>query len=112
MAELTVEELARCVEILESIVADRTRIASAPEELRVALMIAAGRVSRPSRLELTKKAKAIRKIKREQARALDRAVRAAAGIRVARRDAVYSAPDRREGVCVGSLKKPRCCYVC
>ncbi len=109
---MNADEAKRCVELLEAAVADRSRLAALPDDLRVALMTAAGRLSRPTRLELAKKAKAVRKVKRARSRAADREVRAASGIRQVRRASVYEAPGRAHAEAVGTLNKPRGCYVC
>ena len=117
MPAFTPEDIQRCLEVLESIVEDRTRLRDIPDELRRPFMIAAGRVSRPNRDESRKAAKAFRRISRKESQAHDRAVRASTDIRVARAAEVFSAPapllltggaptDR------GELSKARACYVC
>jgi NAD(P)-dependent dehydrogenase (short-subunit alcohol dehydrogenase family) len=124
----TVEELGRCVEILEAFVADRVRLSEVPEEIRLALIRAAGRVSRPMRCEQVRAAKAFRRIERKEAREADRETRAATEIRTSRRATVFTAPPRLvagnasdaaapgatdgEPVSPRELTKPRNCYVC
>ena len=123
----TLEELGRCVEILEAFVADRVRLSEVPEEIRLALIRAAGRVSRPMRFEQVRAAKAFRRIERREQREADRETRAATEIRAARRAAVFTAPPRLvgataanadgaspapEGAEVRELTKARNCYVC
>ena len=111
----TADELRRCRELLEKLAEDRALLATLPEDERVALMIAAGRFSRPTRLELTAKNKTIRKVRRRLLEAQDRAVRTQAEIRIAREAPVFTAPpeipeaDRLPGP---ELSKPRACYVC
>ena len=93
-----------------------------PDELRVAVMIAAGRVSRPTRDENRKGAKAFRHIIRKKAQNHDREVRASTDIRAARRADVFTAPARLVEAKVDAstdaaqppreLKKSRACYVC
>ena len=119
MRSFTKEELRRCVEILESVVEDRTRLIGVPDDLRMAFMIAAGRVSRPSRDESREASKAVRRIARKESLARDREVRASTRIRLARRDEVFTAPPQlteaerpapaSEG---GELETARACYVC
>jgi NAD(P)-dependent dehydrogenase (short-subunit alcohol dehydrogenase family) len=115
------EELARCLEILESFVLDRARLWEVPEEIRIALIRAAGRVSRPMRFEQVRAAKAFRRIERKAQREADRETRAVTEIRTARRAAVFTAPPRLVGVDHASgatgpqareLSTPRNCYVC
>jgi NAD(P)-dependent dehydrogenase (short-subunit alcohol dehydrogenase family) len=120
----TVEELGRCVEILEAFVADRARLSEVPEEIRLALIRAAGRVSRPMRCEQVRAAKAFRRIERKERQNADRETRAATEIRAARRAAVFTPPPRLVGAGAvdangagaqaepRELTKPRNCYVC
>ena len=121
MPAFTPEELQRCLVLLESILEDRTLLSDMPEDLRVAFLMAAGRVSRPTREENRHGAKAFRRIVRKKVLIHDREVRAATEIRALRREEVFEAPpqlvegpggvadaaaDARE------LIKPRACYVC
>jgi NAD(P)-dependent dehydrogenase (short-subunit alcohol dehydrogenase family) len=122
MASLTPEELQRCLELLESIVQDRTRLCEIPDDLRVAFLMAAGRVSRPTRDENRKGAKAFRRVVRKKAQNHDREVRASTEIRAARRAEVFSAPPQlvqgaassaeSESEPARELKAARACYVC
>src|SRR5205823_7717065 len=88
------DEVRRCVEILEGFVADRTRLVHVPAELRVALLQAAGRISRPVRHEKQRASKAFRRVDRAHTKEADRAVRAGTEIRAARRAAVFTAPPQ------------------
>jgi NAD(P)-dependent dehydrogenase (short-subunit alcohol dehydrogenase family) len=111
------EELRRCIEVLEAIVADRTVLAGVPEEDRVALMQAAGRVSRPTRHEQVRTHKAFRKIERHVAKTEDRTARAATEIRAARLAPVFVPPPQlgpAEAAVAPEreLRKARNCYVC
>src|SRR4051812_5959407 len=92
MPAITPEELQRCLTLLESIIEDRSRLSAMPDDLRVAILVAAGRVSRPTRDETRKSAKAFRRITRKKAQGHDREVRASTEIRAARRAEVYTAP--------------------
>lgn len=122
MPDFTAEELQRCLGLLESILEDRTRLSEMPDELRVAFMIAAGRVSRPTRDETRKGAKAFRRIVRKKAQSHDREVRASTEIRAARRAEVFTAPPQLvQGEAppgadapaeARELVKARACYVC
>src|SRR5580693_4962481 len=76
----TTDEIRRCVEILESFVDDRVRLSDVPEDVRVALLKAAGRVSRPMRYEQVRAAKAFRRIERKAQKEADRETRAATEI--------------------------------
>src|ERR1700760_4619766 len=91
------EEVARCLEILEAVIEDRTAISDVPDELRIAFLVAAGRVSRPTRDESRKSAKAFRRIVRGKKQDHDRDVRATTETRAARRNEVFSAPAQLVG---------------
>ena len=97
MADFSPEELARCIEILEQLVSDRTHLVSMSGEARVALLIAAGRLSRPTRHEGIRENKEFRRYTKKVAREDDRALRAETVIRQARLSPVYEAPPLRSG---------------
>jgi len=111
------EEVARATATLESLLAQPGLWAALPEDSRLALMKAAGRVSRPSKADSDERNKAIRKAKRAMALERDRAERQKTGIRDARSGPVFTAPKQldfgearpgRERV----LSSPRDCYIC
>ena len=118
MPEITPEELERCLALMQAVIDDRSRLSEMPDALRVAFLIAAGRVSRPTRDETRKSAKAFRRIVRKKDQGHDREVRAATEIRAARRADVFTAPPQLvggEAVAEGEvreLKNARACYVC
>ncbi len=109
---LAEDELRRAVELMQAIVLDRALIAGIPEALRVSLMTAAGKLSRPNKIEFVKQARAIRKIRKAQVSRHDRAVRNSVEIRQARETPVYIPPERRETGPERELKTPRFCYAC
>src|SRR5450432_1085617 len=92
MTFVSPEELARCIEVLQYLVEDRARLATMASEERVALLIAAGRLSRPTRDEGIRENKAFRRFSRKAARDADRALRAETAIRVAREATVFEPP--------------------
>jgi NAD(P)-dependent dehydrogenase (short-subunit alcohol dehydrogenase family) len=118
MADFSPEELARCIEILELLVEDRARIVTMPNEQRILLLMAAGRLSRPTRHEGIRENKAFRRYTKKNAREADRAARAKTAIRVARQASVYEPPPQLPGhaaprpSAARELKHPRACYVC
>ncbi len=118
MSRIDPKELRRCIELLEAMVEDRTVLADASRQERIALMQAAGRLSRPVRHEVVRFAKAFRRIKRKSDQDSDRDARASTEIRAARRASVFSAPLQLPPSAVPAeveapeLKKPRNCYVC
>ena len=90
---LSLEHVRLCIALLEAIVADRSLLADVPAAERQALILAAGRASRPARHEATRLVKEFRRRKKQQTQAHDRETRATAGIRAARQAAVFVAPD-------------------
>jgi NAD(P)-dependent dehydrogenase (short-subunit alcohol dehydrogenase family) len=108
-------DLLKAIETLEAIVADPTLSAGLSQEDHVRLMAAAGRLSRPAKLERLRVSRTIRKERHRRDLKADRAAVAATGIREARRADVFVAPDRLlpgPGNPVEELRKPRACYVC
>ncbi len=106
------------IQLLEAIVADRTLLAGLADDDRRALLIAAGRVSRPENHQQRRLIRAFRTARKQAVETHDRAVRATTGIRSARQSAVYVPPARQlpgavdPGPDSPELKKPRTCYVC
>lgn len=114
---LDLGEVRRSTELLEAIARDRALLADVPLEMRQALLIAAGQVSRPQSYQEKHLVKALRRGKRRRDEAEDRATRAATGIRVARSAPVFTAPSLAAPADPGpwtprELKKPKSCYVC
>jgi NAD(P)-dependent dehydrogenase (short-subunit alcohol dehydrogenase family) len=94
MTKFTPEEVRGLIQMLETIVEDRMVLSDIDEETRIALLKVTGRISRPTRDENRKTAKAFRFRDRQRAQEHDRTVRAATEIRAARRAEVYAAPAR------------------
>jgi NAD(P)-dependent dehydrogenase (short-subunit alcohol dehydrogenase family) len=87
------DRLRAAIEILESFVEDRTRLASLPEETRVRLLEAAGRVSRPEAHVRRHVAKQSRRARRKEKIATQERVLAETGIRKLRREVVFTTPN-------------------
>ena len=112
-------DLGRCVELLESIALDPTRLASVDEVLRRRLVTAAGQVSRPDKLAKRAFASALWRRERDDRRRHDTAILERTGTRVLRRASVYptplpgatAAPPPRK-TRDEELYEPRKCYVC
>ena len=114
---LDLEEVRRATELLEAVIGDRGLLASVPLEMRQALLIAAGRASRPESFQEKRLVKALRRARRRRDEAEDRQTRAATGIRSAREAAVFVAPALALPGTASpepprELKKPKTCYVC
>ncbi len=113
---LSPDDVRRCTELLEALVADRGLLTGIPEADRIAFLTAVGRVAIPERDDEVRLAKAVRRSRALARREHDRGVRAATEIRTVRQQAVYSAPQpilptgvpRPERM----LETPRHCYVC
>lgn len=112
---MTDEDARRAAETLEALLAHPELAVGLDDATRVRLMAAAGRLSRPSKLELHKIAKSKRKERRRVAKEGDRGLRAATGIRAARAAAVFTAPAPllpAPDAPAPELSKPQACYVC
>ena len=110
-------EVRRCTELLQAIAVDRSLLAEVPLEMRQALLIAAGQVSRPQSYQEKHLVKAMRRGQRRRDEVADRKARAATGIRVARSAPVFSLPSPAppgpvRGGLARELKKAKSCYVC
>ncbi len=120
-ASLSLDEVRLCIALLEAIVADRALLADVPAAERQALILAAGRASRPARHEATRLVKEFRRRKKRRAQDDDRETRATAGIRAARQASVFVAPAPARIAAAPpsgaqtdgpTLRKPKSCYVC
>jgi len=112
------DEIQACISILEHLVSHTEDLASLPEDQRVALMSAAGRLSRPDKEERRRRTKEKQKADRKRLVDQEREARAATGIRQAREVSVFAAPQQITGdqapqdQAVRELNSPRNCYVC
>ena len=117
---ISLEDVRVAIALLETIVEDRALLADVPAEERQALILAAGRASRPARHEATRLVKEFRRRKKQREQAHDRDTRATAGIRAARQSPVFVAPAPARITAATepgdpdgpTLKKPKSCYVC
>jgi hypothetical protein len=112
-----VAALGRCAEVLEAVAADHSLLSLVDLDVRRRLMTAAGRVSRPDRLERRRLARAFRKRERDAVRREDVAVLERTGIRTLRRAPIYrpslTAPDAPAAATAEvPLQGDRKCYVC
>jgi NAD(P)-dependent dehydrogenase (short-subunit alcohol dehydrogenase family) len=112
------EEIEKCIAMLESIAKETGELANLPERQRIALLKAAGEISRPDRAERKKRNKEANKLQSLAALEKDRSARNTTGIRSARIDLTFTAPEQIELLSSGSgregeeLTSPRNCYVC
>lgn len=116
LSALSQEEIERCIAVLEQLNADTDQIFEIPKEKRIALIAAAGLLSRPSREEFKRRKKNAKKAEERKLREKDKHARKTTGIRSAREASVFVAPAMIE-LTAGSeearkLESPRNCYVC
>ena len=113
-------DIRQCIPVLEEIVNSSELLAYLPESERIALISAAGKISRPDKAEIKKRNKDKREQKRKAIVKKARRIRAATGIRKARETEVFTAPQQITFKSSESCKKdntsyletPRNCYVC
>ena len=116
-AKYSKEEIQACIALLEDLVTNSIELAYLSNEQRIALLKAAGYVSRPIRQEIQKRKKDSTRLKKQKIEAHERKTRAATGIRSARQAAVFMAPgqithaDTQESQAL-ELINPRACYIC
>lgn len=116
-AKFSEKEITDCISLLQNLGEDNQQFLHLSEKQRIALMRAAGKISRPDRNEIRKRRNDIKKMKRQVVDKKERSARAATGIRRARETAVFVAPkqisdvnhERSESL---ELKSPRNCYIC
>jgi NAD(P)-dependent dehydrogenase (short-subunit alcohol dehydrogenase family) len=114
----TQKEIDNFISILENLAKNSEQLAYLPEERRIALLTAAGKLSRPSRDEINKRRKKKNLLRRQQLMTKERSARAATGIRKTRNTDIYKAPLQITDIDIASgkdeqeLNSPRNCYVC
>ncbi len=107
-------EIDACIAVLEQLVEDTNQVFELSEEKRIALMKAAGKLTRPHRDEFERRkkdsAKAAKRKKKEQ----EKHARKQTGIRAAREATIFIAPKFLESGTKEQpeLQSPRNCYVC
>ena len=117
-AKYSEEEIRACVTVMEDLVKNSVELAHLSPELRVALITAAGQLSRPERDEIRKRKRDSRRVKRQRVVHYERRLRASTGIRSAREAAVFTVPSQiTDANAKGPFKEfelvsPRDCYVC
>lgn len=116
--KLSVEQIDTCIAVLQHLAKDSVELAHLSLEQKIALLKAAGEISRPDKYELRKRHRDRDRLKRQNIDDHERSARAATGIRSARQDAVFVAPlqithvSEKEISQALTLVKPRACYVC
>ncbi len=114
--ELSEAEVRAALRLLETLVASPGRLAEIEPGLRRDLVVAAGRLSRPTRAEQIALSRSLKKHEKKANTAHDRAVVERAGLRMERRATVYKplwvSRPAEDGGDSRELRDARCCYVC
>ncbi len=114
-------KIEECINLIKDLTANPEALNKLPEATRIDLIKAAGQLSRPSRYELKHRNKLKVRAKKKEINQVARAARAKTGIRRAREDSVFKAPDEvklldhsTSGSISGSIKSSKLqdCYVC
>lgn len=114
-AKSSTEEIDNCISVLNSLLDDTNQLFELPEEQRVALLKAAGLLSRPNKEEFLKRRKNAKKAAKRKMIEHDKHARKETGIRSAREDAIFVAPkflEMPKDKEAPELESPRNCYVC
>jgi len=116
-ANLSQEEIDKCISILEILVRDTDQLLDMAEDKRVALMKAAGSLSRPNRDEHKRRRKDSKKAAKRKMIERDKHARKETGIRSARESSIFVAPKmlvmpEKDLETENELESPRNCYVC
>ncbi len=115
--DVLIRRITDAAELLEELLEDRGLFVSVDESLRKRLLMAAGRVARPSSRERRKLNRARRNKDRERVREHDQQLAAQAGIRRLRENPIFHTPRRQSAQgalppVLGAFREARVCYVC
>lgn len=108
-------EIDHCIAILNNLSSNYNQVFDLSEEKKVALLMAAGKLSRPNKETAEKRKKDSKKAAKRKIREKEKHARKETGIRSAREDSVFVAPKllvAPENKETGELESPRNCYVC
>ena len=93
-AKYSSEDIAQCIDLLQDLIENSAELAHLPQDQRIALIVAAGRLSRPDKHEIRKRKNDSRRLERQKINDHERKLRAETGIRSARGAAVFTAPQK------------------
>src|ERR1700691_1193651 len=117
-SKYSTEEIQRCIDLLDDLVQNSVELAHLTKEQRIAILKAAGEISRPDRDEIRKRKKDRIRLKKQRIDDHERKLRRATGIRRAREKTVFVAPkailhtDQQSAFLEKELINPRACYIC
>jgi NAD(P)-dependent dehydrogenase (short-subunit alcohol dehydrogenase family) len=112
------DDISHCISVLKHLLENGEQLSHLSEEQRISLMKAAGKLSRPDRLERKMRNKSVKIVKKEEIRAINRKARAESSIRKARLANVFEAPEQlalpESASTVGKhfLSTEQNCYIC
>lgn len=113
---ISIEEVEQCIATLDTILENTNLLYELPEEQRVALMKAAGKLTRPNRDEFDSRRKDKKKAAKRKQQEKDKHARKFTGIRSARENHIFIAPKILDDMDIPQdmpeLESPRNCYVC
>ena len=117
-AKYSDDEIQKAILLLNEFVDNSEYLASLTNEQRIALLTAAGKLSRPDKIEARKRIHDIKYKKKQRVVREEKNARQATGIRRARAAQVFSAPlqisqmscDQKHDE--SELERPRNCYIC
>ncbi|MFK7756634.1 MAG: SDR family NAD(P)-dependent oxidoreductase [Flavobacteriales bacterium] len=115
--EISTEEVKATIATLEKLLADPVKLYDLDKSEREALMIAAGKLSRPNKQEFDKRRKDVKKAAKRKQQERDKHARKVTGIRSAREASVFQAPQMlldtpKVQEDIPELESARNCYVC
>ena len=115
--EISIESIDNCIHTLEQLLLNTNNLFSLPEVKRIALIKAAGGLTRPNRDEFQKRRKDAKKATKRKMIERDKHARKETGIRSARESIVFEAPKLLAEAVIKDqknleLESPRNCYVC
>jgi NAD(P)-dependent dehydrogenase (short-subunit alcohol dehydrogenase family) len=114
----TRDEIQGCIALLEGLLANHEEFIQVPKEQRQALLTVAGKLSHPDKTTYRLRRSLRHILEKQNIDKHERAARAATGIRAARTNKVFTAPQEiptRKGQAMGEyteLINGRSCYVC
>ena len=117
-AKYSKDQIQQCIRLLDDLVKNSVELAYLTKEQRIAILKAAGEISRPDRDEIRKRKKDRVRLKKQRIDDHERKIRKATGIRSARQAAVFTAPkailhaDGAHAFQEHELINPRDCYIC
>jgi NAD(P)-dependent dehydrogenase (short-subunit alcohol dehydrogenase family) len=114
--EFSPEDISTCLKVLKSFAEHSEQLTMLSEEDRVAMLVNSGRISRPSKEEIRKRQKDVKKYRKLVTQETNRSARKLTGIRSARESSIFIAPKQLEFKPVEDTEleyaTPHDCYVC